>query len=184
MWERIVTRRARALVCAASVLWSGAAAQKPGREPDILFVPTREAVADQMLTLAGIQSSDVVYDLGSGDGRVLILAAQKYGARGVGIEIDPRLVKISRDVAREGEVADRVRFVEGDLFEADISDATIVTIYLSPRVNARLEPKLKAELRPGTRIVSHQFTIGTWPPKKAIRGDDGTMLYLWTIPPR
>lgn len=184
MWERIVTRRARALVCAASVLWSGAAAQKPGREPDILFVPTREAVADQMLTLAGIQSSDVVYDLGSGDGRVLILAAQKYGARGVGIEIDPKLVKLARDVAREGEVADRVRFIEGDLFEADISGATLVTIYLSPRVNARLEPKLKAELRPGTRIVSHQFTIGTWPPEKTMRGDDGTILYLWTIPPR
>jgi SAM-dependent methyltransferase len=154
------------------------------RPPDIFFVPTSEAVADQMLQLAGITARDVVYDLGSGDGRILMLAAQKYGARGVGIEIQPHLVERARQVAREGEVTDRVRFIEGDLFTADLSEATLVTIYLSPTVNARLESKLRTELAPGTRVVSHQFTIGKWPPDKTIAGRDGTDLYLWTIAPR
>jgi SAM-dependent methyltransferase len=162
-----------------------AAPQQPARTPDIFFTPTMEAVADAMLRLAKVTSADVVYDLGSGDGRIVILAAQKYGARGVGIEIDARLVGISRQVAREGEVVDRVSFIEGDLFTADISEATVVTLYLSPGVNRRLEPKLKRELRPGTRIVSHQFTIGEWAPDKTIRSeDDRTNLYLWTVPPR
>ena len=181
-------RRARCLLIAVflvavvPVLPGGA--QKPARPPDIFFVPTLEAVADQMLQLAGIKPTDVVYDLGSGDGRVVILAAQKYGARGVGIELDPKLVAISRQVAKEGEVAGKVRFIEGDLFEADISEATLVTLYLSPSVNARLEPKLKSELKPGTRIVSHQFRIGRWEPERTIQADDGTDLYLWTVPAR
>ena len=157
---------------------------QPARMPDIFFVPTSEAVADQMLKLAQISANDVVYDLGSGDGRILILAAQKYGARGVGIELDPQLVATARSVAREGEVSDKVQFIEGDLFTADISAATLVTLYLSPSVNAKLEPKLRNELRPGTRIVSHQFPIGRWTPERTIRGDDGTILYLWTIPAR
>lgn len=154
---------------------------QPARQPDVIFVPTRESVADEMLRLAGVTSADVVYDLGSGDGRVVILAAQKYGARGVGVELDPRLVKVAREVAREGEVEERVRFIEGDLFAADISPATVVTIYLSPTVNARLEPKLRRELRPGTRVVSHQFPIGKWPPDRTVKADDGTELYLWTV---
>jgi SAM-dependent methyltransferase len=141
-------------------------------------------VADAMLQLAGVTASDVVYDLGSGDGRILVLAAQKYGARGVGIEIDPKLVQRSRAIAREAEVADRVRFIEGDLFEADISPATVVTLYLSTSVNRRLEPKLRAELRPGTRIVSHQFPIGSWPAAKTVPAEDGTDLFLWIIPAR
>jgi SAM-dependent methyltransferase len=157
---------------------------KPLRQPDIFFVPTLESVADQMLKLAGITRADVVYDLGSGDGRILMLAAQKYGARCVGIELDPRLVDLSRGVAREAKVDDRVSFIEGDLFEADISEATIVTIYLSTTVNARLEPKLRQELRPGARVVSHQFPVGRWAPERTERADDGTLLYLWTIPPR
>ncbi len=161
------------------------AAQQPARMPDIFFTPTMEAVADTMLKLAKITADDVVYDLGSGDGRILILAAQKYGARGVGIELDPKLVEMSRQVAREGEVSDRVTFIEGDLFTADISGATIVTLYLSPGVNKRLEAKLKRELRPGTRVVSHQFAIGTWTPDTVVRSeDDRTDLYLWTVPPR
>ena len=136
-----------------------------------------------MLKLAGVTARDVVYDLGSGDGRILILAAQKYGARGVGVEIDHRLVELSRQIAREGEVADRVTFIEGDLFDVDISPATVVTLYLSPTVNNRLEPKLRAQLRPGTRIVSHQFGIGAWTPDKVIRAeDDRTELFLWTMP--
>jgi SAM-dependent methyltransferase len=158
--------------------------RKPPRRPDIFFVPTLESVADEMLKLADVTARDVVYDLGSGDGRILMLAAQKYGARGVGIELDPRLVDLSREVAREGQADDRVSFIEGDLFDADISPATVVTIYLSPGVNARLEPKLRQQLRPGSRIVSHQFPIGRWTPDRTVRADDGTLLYLWTVPPR
>ncbi len=160
-------------------------AQPAARTPDIFFAPTLYSVADAMLKLANITAADVVYDLGSGDGRILILAAQKYKARGVGIEIDRRLVELSRQIAREGEVADRVTFIEGDLFEADLGAATIVTMYLSPTVNKRLEAKLRTELRPGTRIVSHQFGIGTWIPDRVVRAeDDGTELFLWTVPPR
>lgn len=159
--------------------------QVPARTPDILFVPTLYSVADEMLKMAQVTTADFVYDLGSGDGRVLILAAQKYGARGVGIELDPKLVELSRQIAREGEVADKVTFIEGDLFTSDISQATVVTLYLSPTVNKRLEPKLRQELRPGTRIVSHQFRIGDWPPDKSARAeDDNTDLFLWIVPPR
>jgi SAM-dependent methyltransferase len=157
--------------------------RRPARTPDIFFVPTWYPVADEMLTLAHVTADDLVYDLGSGDGRIVILAAQKYGARAVGIELDPRLIEISRQVARDGEVTHKVDFVEGDFFEADISRATVVTLYLSYSVNRRLEPKLKRELRPGTRIVSHQFSIGTWTPDKRVRSEtDGTDLMLWTVP--
>ena len=154
--------------------------------PDIHFTPTRLAVADGMLKLAQVTSDDVVYDLGSGDGRIVILAAQKYGARGVGIEIDHGLVEISRQIAHDGEVDGRVSFIEGDLFTADISKATVVALYLSTSVNNRLEPKLKQELRPGTRIVSHAFSMGRdWPADGidqfvSARGDEVT-LYLWKI---
>jgi SAM-dependent methyltransferase len=148
--------------------------------PDIHFAVTPQPLADAMLTLARVTKDDVVYDLGSGDGRIVVLAAQKYGARGVGIEIDRALVEISRTVAREGEVADRVAFVEGDLFTADVSKATVVTLWLSASVNLRLEAKLKRELRPGTRIVSRQFPIGGWPPDQTVHvGDE--VLRLWTV---
>ena len=130
------------------------------RAPDVYFASTRQAVADAMLTLAAVTADDVVYDLGSGDGRIVILAAQKYGARGVGIEIDPKLVALSRQLAREGGVEDKVSFVEADMFTADISAATVVMLYLSTTINADLEPKLRRELRPGSRIVSQQFPMG------------------------
>jgi SAM-dependent methyltransferase len=158
--------------------------QAPARTPDILFVPTSDAIADEMLKLARVSADDVVYDLGSGDGRIVILAAQKYGARGVGIELDPQLVERSRQIAREAQVADRVKFLVGDLFEADISDATVVTLYLSYSVNRRLKPKLLRELRPGTRVVSHQFSMGSWTPEKRVAAEDHTDLMLWTVPAR
>ena len=164
------------LSIAAAVL----AGQAPARTPDIHFVPTRQAVAVAMLELAGVTADDVVYDLGSGDGRIVVIAAQKYGARGVGVEIDHQLVERSREIAREGGVADRVTFIEGDLFAADISRATVVTLYLSTTVNMRLEPKLKRELGPGTRIVSQQFRIGNWPPDVTTRAEN-QQLFLWTI---
>ena len=157
--------------------------QRPARTPDVNFVPTRQTDADAMLKMAKVTSDDVVYDLGSGDGRIVILAAQKYGARAVGVDLDPKLVDISQQIAREGEVADRATFKVGDIFAADISDATVVTLYLSTSVNTRLEPKLR-QLRPGTRIVSHQFRIGTWQPDETARAADGTDLFLWTVPPR
>jgi SAM-dependent methyltransferase len=182
-----------AWIAAVSLLHGAAAptAQAPdpapaqAREPDIFFAPTLYSVADEMLRLARVNAGDIVYDLGSGDGRILMLAAQKYRARAVGIEIDHRLAELSRQIAREGEVSDRVTVIEGDLFAADITEATVVTLYLSPSVNRRLETKLRRELRPGTRIVSHQFGIGTWRPDKVLRAeDDKTELLLWTIPAR
>jgi predicted RNA methylase len=164
-----------ALVCALAAL------QQPARVPDIFFVPSRHAVADGMLKLANVGKDDVVYDLGSGDGRIPILAAQKYGARAVGVELDPKLVAIARQIAQESGVSDRVTFVEGDLFEADISKATVVTLYLSTLVNERLEPKLRRELRRGARVVSQQFGIGKWvPDDKAVVSD--AELFLWRIP--
>jgi predicted RNA methylase len=156
----------------------------PARVPDIGFEPTSYAVAEAMLELARVKPSDVVYDLGSGDGRIVNLAAQVYGARGIGVELQPYLVDISRRAARESGVSDRVRFIEGDLFKADISRATVVTLYLWPSVNGALEAKLKRELRPGTRIVSHSFDFGDWPPQQTIRTADGTKVFLWTVPRR
>jgi len=169
--------------CVSCVSWAVFAQQPPSRAPDVHFAATPMPVADAMLKLARVSSTDVVYDLGSGDGRIVILAAQKYGARGVGIEIDPRLVELSRTVARDGEVTDRVTFIEGDLFAADISAATVVTLWLTASVNARLTPKLLRELRPGTRIVAHQFALGQWAPEQTVRvgGDE---IFLWTVPPR
>jgi cyclopropane fatty-acyl-phospholipid synthase-like methyltransferase len=153
----------------------------PSRVPDVEFDPTLQTVVEEMLQLAGVGPGDMVYDLGSGDGRVVVLAAQNHRARGVGIEIDPRLVDIARQVAEEAQVSHAVRFVEGDLFTADLSAATVVTLALSPEINTRLEPKLRKELRPGTRIVSHAHGIGSWMPEKAVRAHDGKPLFLWVV---
>jgi predicted RNA methylase len=151
------------------------------RAPDVPFAPTPTTVVDAMLKLARVQADDVVYDLGSGDGRIVIVAAQEYGARAVGIELEPTLIDRARQVAIEGAVQDRVTFVEGDIFTSDISQATVVTLSLSAEVNAKLEPKLRGELRPGTRIVSRGFGIGNWPPDRTARAADGTQLLMWTV---
>jgi SAM-dependent methyltransferase len=164
----------------AAVLLLNILIQQPRRTPDIHFTPTRHNVADAMLRLANVGPADVVYDLGSGDGRLPIIAAQKYGARGVGIEIDPTLVDLSRQTAAEAEVAARVSFIAGDLFTADLSEATVITCYLSPQMMKMLEPKLRA-LAPGTRIVSHQFPMGGWPPDRRLKVDESELL-LWTVP--
>src|SRR5919109_1152283 len=134
----------------------------PALARDVPYVPTPERVVDKMLELAKVGPQDVVYDLGSGDGRIVIAAARKHGARGVGIDIDPQRIKEGRDNARRAGVADRVEFREGDLFKADIGDATVVTLYLMSSVNLRLRPKLLNELKPGTRVVSHAFGMGDW----------------------
>ena len=173
----------RILSLALALVAAAPTAQRPTRTPDIFFVPTWEPIVYQMLELAGVTTDDVVYDLGSGDGRIVILAAQKYGAHGVGIELDPKLVEVSRQVARDAEVSNRVRFIQGDLFSADISPATVVTLFLSPSINNALETKLRRELKAGTRIVSHQFAIGKWAPERTVRAkEDGTHLYLWRVP--
>jgi cyclopropane fatty-acyl-phospholipid synthase-like methyltransferase len=158
--------------------------RRPRRVPDVPFLATPQSVVYQMLDLAHVRPADIVFDLGSGDGRIPIIASQRYGARGVGIEIDPSLVESSMRVAHEGDLDGKVIFHEADLLSADVSTATVVTLYLSDKINARLERKLKHQLRPGTRIVSHKFAIGTWRPDKTVTADDGTTLLLWTIPPR
>jgi len=149
-------------------------------------VQTPTEVVTEMLRLAGVNGNDLVYDLGSGDGRLVIAAARDFGARGVGIEIDPHLVAQSAESARRAGVGDRVRFSAGDLFETDLSDATVVTLYLSPDLNLRLRPKLLRELRPGSRIVSHDFNMGDWPPSQTIRvasRDRMSNVFLWIVPP-
>jgi protein-L-isoaspartate O-methyltransferase len=152
--------------------------------PDVVFVPTPQSVVDAMLELAAVKSTDVVYDLGSGDGRIVITAAKKYGARGVGIEIDPALVNKATENAAAAGVSDRVRFLTQDLFKSDLSNATVVTLYLLQSINERLRPKLVRELKPGTRVVSHVFNMGPeWPPEKEVMVGPNR-IFLWTIADR
>ena len=164
-----------------SVLPIAAQQAQTGRRPDIHWVPTPPAVVDAMLKLADVKPTDVVYDLGCGDGIIVATAAQKYGARAVGIDIDPQRVKEAKERAQKMGVSDRVEIRQGDLFEADIEDATVVTLYLLQSLNIKLMPKLKQELKPGTRIVSQSFSMGeAWPPEKTIEVD-GRNVYLWTV---
>jgi hypothetical protein len=148
---------------------------------DVPYVPTAEATVEEMLRLAGVSRDDVVYDLGSGDGRIVITAARKYGARGVGIDIDPVRIAEANENAKKAGVTEKVRFIQGDLFNADLRDATAVTLYLLRSVNLRLRPKLLAELRPGTPVVSHDFDMGDWEADEHVQleGDD---VFLWIIP--
>jgi len=149
--------------------------------PDIHYVPTSDAVVKAMLALARVTAADVVYDLGSGDGRIVIEAAQTYGARGVGIELDADLIKQSLKNAQKAGVADKVRFVQGDLFKADLSEATVVTLFLSQTINVRLQPKLRRELKLGARVVSHRFEMPRdWKPDRDL-SVHGTHVFLWTI---
>ena len=149
--------------------------------PDVVYIPTPQAVVEAMLDLANVERADVVYDLGSGDGRIVITAARKYGARGVGVEINPALVKRAADSAVAAGVADRVRFVTADLFTADIGEASVVTLYLLQDVNERLRPKLVRELTPGARVVSHVFNMGPeWPPLRTL-GVGASSIFLWRI---
>lgn len=161
------------------------APQQPQRKPDVVFVPTPPQVVAEMLRLAEVGGQDVVYDLGCGDGRLVITAAKKYGARGVGIDIDPQRIQESNANAKKEGVTDKVKFMEADLFTSDISEATAVTLYLLSTLNQRLRPKLLAELKPGTPIVSHDFDMGDWEPeqKVMIQGPwRQHTVYRWTIP--
>jgi 16S rRNA G966 N2-methylase RsmD len=153
---------------------------RPPKLPEVRYVPTPQSVVDAMLELAQVTAADVVYDLGSGDGRIPITAAQRYGARGVGIEIDKRWVDESIDNAKKANVSNRVVFLNQDLFESDISPATVITLFLMPRMNQRLIPALKT-LRPGTRIVAHMFDLGPEWPAERTEDVNGLTIYLWTI---
>jgi ribosomal protein L11 methylase PrmA len=169
----------RALLLAAVLCGGSAAAQD--RHPDVIFVPTPQEVVEDMLRLVDVKKGDVLYDLGSGDGRIPITAARKYGVRAVGIDIDPYRIREAGENARKAGVARLVEFRNEDLFKSDFRQATVVTLYLLPELNQRLRPRLLAELRPGTRIVSHAFDMGDWRPEKKLESN-GRTIYFWTIP--
>jgi len=166
----------------ALLLWTMTAWAQNARlaQPDVFYVPTPQPVVDAMLRMARVTSTDVVYDLGCGDGRIPITAAQRYGARGVGIDIDPVRVNEAIENAKLAQVSDKVKFLTQDLFTSDFSEATVVTLYLLPSLNERLRPKLQG-LKPGTRIVSHAFDMGIlWPPDDR-QEIEGKTIYFWTV---
>lgn len=182
----------RSLRALALALLACAATCVVAQDMDVPFVVTPDHVTREMLKLADVKPGDFVIDLGSGDGRIVIVAAKHFGARGLGVEIVPDLVEKSRDNARRAGVADRVEFRVQDLFATDLSQATVVTMYLLPEVNLKLKPRLLA-LKPGTRIVSHDWDMGDWKPDRVITVDvpdkpigreRSSRLYLWTVPPR
>jgi cyclopropane fatty-acyl-phospholipid synthase-like methyltransferase len=159
----------------------------PGLDLDVPYIPTPQPVVNAMLRLASVRNDDVVYDLGCGDGRIVITAARDFGARGVGYDIDPRRIEEAKTAARSAGVSGRARFAVQDLFGADFSEATVLTLYLLPEMNAKLLPKIRSELRPGARVVSHQFRIGDWQPERiesAWFAERDHPLFLWIVPPR
>jgi tRNA A58 N-methylase Trm61 len=195
---------ALALVLAVLLSVASAMAQealKPlERKVDVPYEPTHEKVVAEMLKLAKVGKNDILYDLGSGDGRIVIAAAKEFGARGVGVEIDPVRIREARENAVKAGVADKVKFLQQDLFETDIREATVVTLYLLPEINRRLRPKLLSDLKPGTRVVSHNHDMGDWVPLEtvnvrvpqeqtifnmlSVRVSQEHTLYYWVVPPR
>jgi SAM-dependent methyltransferase len=162
---------------------SAADAPDPNRKLDVWYVPTTTEVVDRMLDVANVTALDIVYDLGCGDGRIVIAAAKKYGTRGFGVDLDPARIREARANAKKAGVENLVKFEVGDLFKTDLTEATVVTLYLLPELNRRLKPKLFAELQPGARVVSHDFDMGRdWPADKYVKlGTDG--IYLWKMKP-
>jgi SAM-dependent methyltransferase len=153
------------------------------RRPDVAFIPTPAAVIQEMLTGAHVGKDDVVYDLGCGDGRIVIAAARQFGARGVGVDIDPVRIREARKNAEKAGVAGLVTFLNQDLFQTNFKEATVVMLYLLPDLNLKLRPKLLAELEPGTRIVSHAWDMGDWTPERSI-DVNGRLVFFWTVPKR
>ena len=151
---------------------------------DVIFVATDLTIVNAMLTLAGVTRDDIVYDLGCGDGRIVIAAAKEFGARGVGVDLDPQRIREAQANAVRAGVAERVTFRVQDIFDADIQPATVVTLFLSPELNARLRPKLTSQLKPGARIVSHRYGIGDWVPERtetlSVRGTRNH-IFLWRV---
>jgi len=168
------------------VLLACVSASTAQQRPEVPYVPTDDRVVAEMLAVANVGKDDVLYDLGSGDGRIVITAAKKFGTRGVGVDIDPERVKEANENAAKAGVTDRVRFVQQDLFQTDFREATVVTLYLLPSVNMRLRPKLLSDLKPGTRVVSHNYDMGDWTPLKTIvvtLPEDTHTVYYWVVPP-
>lgn len=177
---------AAAMLAGSAALAASAPAPPPAtgeRGPDVIYLPTPPKVVDAMLEMAKVRKGDVLYDLGSGDGRIPIAAAKKYGIRAVGVDIDPVRIKEARANAAAAGVSDKVTFRQEDLFKTDFSEASVVTLYLLSSLNEKLRPRLLAELKPGTRIVSHAFRMGDWEPEKT-RDVEGSTIYFWTVPPR
>jgi ribosomal protein L11 methylase PrmA len=174
--------RAAVLIVSALLAACGATAAA-AREPDVMYVPTPQELVEDMLRLADVKRGDVLYDLGSGDGRIPVTAANKYGIRAVGIDIDPERIREAHANARRKGVAKLVTFRQQDLFTADFREATVVTLYLLPDLNLKLRPQLLQQLRPGTRVVSHQFDMGDWKPDKTLESN-GRTVYFWVIPAR
>jgi SAM-dependent methyltransferase len=176
--RRLLMRLPAAALMASSPAW----AQKGGESlPTVPYVPTPQEVVDRMLQMARVGAKDVVYDLGCGDGRIVVTAARRFGARGVGIDLNPERIAEANANARQAKVEDKVKFVTGDLFEADFSEATVVMLYLLPSVNAALRPQLWRQLRVGTRVVSHEFDMGeAWPPDRT-EVLEGRSLHFWVV---
>lgn len=180
MQRAVVVAGLAAFFCATSAIAQTAATKSEPRRPDVIFVPTPEDVVEEMLKVANVTGKDVLYDLGSGDGRIPITAAKKFGTRGVGVDIDPERIKEANENLKNSGVGDKVKFIQGDLFEMDLSPATVITLYLLPALNLKLRPKI-LKLKPGTRIVSHDFDMGDWKPEKTVKV--GTRnVYFWTVP--
>jgi SAM-dependent methyltransferase len=177
---------AAALVgCGAGAPTAGVSDPAAPAKLDVIFVATDLEIVNAMLALAGVTRGDVLYDLGCGDGRIVITAAKEFGAQGVGVDLDPRRIREAQANAVRAGVADRVTFRVQDIFDTDIQPATVVTLFLSPEVNARLRPKLTSQLKPGTRIVSHRYGIGDWVPELtetlSVRGTRNH-IFLWRVP--
>lgn len=169
----------------ASAVPTPGTAEPASRRPDVVYVPTPNEVVDRMLALANVKNTDVIYDLGSGDGRIVITAAQKLGAKGVGVDIDPERIREANENAQAAKVTDRVQFRQQDLFQTDLRQASVVTLYLLPDLNLKLRPKLFRELKPGTRVVSHDFDMGDWKPDRTEQVEVGGRqhnVYYWVIP--
>jgi predicted RNA methylase len=173
-------RLAMCLALMGAVATPAVAQQTATRTPDVIYVPTPQEVVDAMLKVAQVTSKDVIYDLGSGDGRIPITAAKQFGARGIGIDMDPQRIAEANANAKVAGVTDKVKFVNQDLLTTDISDATVVTLYLLASLNRKVQPKLCKELKPGARIVSHAFDMGNTKPEQTLNVN-GRTIYYWTF---
>ena len=179
----IVVAASLVTVTAVAAQSTGTSSAQPQRKPDVIWIPTEEPVVTAMLKLARVTKNDVVYDLGCGDGRIVIAAARQFGARGVGVDIDPQLIEKANAAAVQAGVTDKVKFFVGDIFDPNlkINDATVVALFLLQSMNERLRPRLQTELRPGSRIVANSFTLGdAWPAQRhQVVGN--SIIYLWTV---
>lgn len=183
--ENRITEEAKAKNTTNTATSTATASPAPTRELDVPYVPTHEMIVNEMLKMAEVKGDDVLYDLGSGDGRIPITAAQKFGTRGVGIDLNPVRIKEANENAQKANITDKVKFIEGDIFQQDFNEATVLTLYLLPDVNLKLRPKIM-QMKPGTRVVSHNYDMGDWKYEKAkeLKTPDGVThyVYMWRVP--